>query len=32
MGSIDGDPPAAQRYTEVRLSRKAEEMLADIEK
>ncbi len=32
MGSIDGDPPAAQRYTEVRLSRIAEEMLADIEK
>ncbi len=32
MGSIDGDPPAAQRYTEVRLNRLAEEMLADIEK
>ena len=32
MGSIDGDPPAAQRYTEVRLSKIAEEMLADIEK
>jgi len=32
MGSIDGDPPAAQRYTEVRLNRLAEEMLADIDK
>ncbi|MEM3876613.1 MAG: DNA gyrase subunit A, partial [Candidatus Micrarchaeaceae archaeon] len=32
MGSIDGDPPAAQRYTEVRLRRIAEEMLEDIEK
>ncbi len=32
MGSIDGDPPAAQRYTEVRLNRMAEEMLADLEK
>ncbi len=32
MGSIDGDPPAAQRYTEVRLSKIADEMLADIEK
>ncbi len=32
MGSIDGDPPAASRYTEVRLSRIAGEMLADIEK
>ncbi|MFI5412769.1 MAG: DNA gyrase subunit A [Candidatus Micrarchaeales archaeon] len=32
MGSIDGDPPAAQRYTEVRLNKLAEEMLADIEK
>ncbi len=32
MGSIDGDPPAAQRYTEVRLNRFAEEMLTDIEK
>lgn len=30
--SIDGDPPAAQRYTEVRLERIAEEMLEDIEK
>lgn len=32
MGSIDGDPPAAQRYTEVRLNKIAEEMLADLEK
>ncbi|MEM3841089.1 MAG: DNA gyrase subunit A [Candidatus Micrarchaeaceae archaeon] len=32
MGSIDGDPPAAQRYTEVRLTRLAEEMLEDINK
>ncbi|MDE1870661.1 MAG: DNA gyrase subunit A [Candidatus Micrarchaeota archaeon] len=32
MGSIDGDPPAAQRYTEVRLSKISDEMLADLEK
>ncbi|MCL5102019.1 MAG: DNA gyrase subunit A [Candidatus Marsarchaeota archaeon] len=32
MGSIDGDPAAAQRYTEVRLRRIAEEMLEDLEK
>jgi len=32
FGSIDGDPPAAQRYTEVRLSKIGEEMLRDIEK
>jgi len=32
FGSIDGDPPAAYRYTECRLHRQAEEMLADIEK
>src|SRR6516165_8274606 len=32
FGSVDGDPPAAMRYTEARLSRIAEEMLADIEK
>ena len=32
FGSIDGDPPAAMRYTEVRLSRIAEEALRDIEK
>ena len=32
FGSVDGDPPAAMRYTEARLSKIAEEMLADIEK
>jgi DNA gyrase subunit A len=32
FGSIDGDSPAAMRYTEARLSPFAEEMLADIEK
>ena len=32
FGSIDGDPPAAQRYTECRLSKIGEEMLRDIEK
>src|SRR5690606_3620523 len=32
FGSVDGDPPAAMRYTEVRLSRLAVEMLTDIEK
>ncbi len=32
FGSVDGDPPAAQRYTEARLSKIAEEMLKDIEK
>lgn len=32
FGSIDGDPPAAQRYTEVRLEKLAEEMLDDLEK
>lgn len=32
FGSIDGDPPAAMRYTEVKLSKIAEEMLTDIEK
>jgi DNA gyrase subunit A len=32
FGSIDGDPPAAMRYTEVRMARIAAEMLADIEK
>ena len=32
FGSIDGDPPAAYRYTEARLSRLSEEMLRDIEK
>ena len=29
FGSVDGDPPAAMRYTEVRLTRLAEEMLGD---
>lgn len=32
FGSIDGDPPAAQRYTEAKLSKIAGEMLRDIEK
>jgi DNA gyrase subunit A len=32
FGSIDGDPPAAYRYTEAKLSPAAVEMLADIEK
>lgn len=32
FGSIDGDPPAAMRYTECRLNPIAEEMLEDIEK
>jgi DNA gyrase subunit A len=32
FGSVDGDPPAAYRYTECRLAKLAEEMLADIEK
>lgn len=32
FGSIDGDPPAAMRYTEVRMSKLAHEFLADIEK
>jgi DNA gyrase subunit A len=32
FGSIDGDAPAAMRYTEVRMARIAEEMLEDIEK
>ncbi|MFO0356351.1 MAG: DNA gyrase subunit A [Sphingobacteriaceae bacterium] len=31
-GSMDGDPPAAMRYTEARLRKITEEMLADIEK
>ncbi|HEV2132844.1 MAG TPA: DNA gyrase subunit A [Terracidiphilus sp.] len=31
FGSVDGDPPAAYRYTECRLERIAEEMMADIE-
>ena len=32
FGSVDGDAPAAMRYTEARLHKLAEEMLADIEK
>src|SRR4051794_2334927 len=32
FGSVDGDPPAAMRYTEARLTLMAEEMLRDIEK
>ena len=32
FGSMDGDPPAAHRYTEARLDKPAEELLADIEK
>lgn len=32
FGSVDGDPPAAMRYTEARLSRLAMEMLRDIER
>jgi DNA gyrase subunit A len=31
-GSVDGDPPAAMRYTEARLARISEEILADLEK
>ena len=30
FGSVDGDPPAAMRYTEAKLTRIAEEMLVDI--
>ncbi len=32
FGSVDGDPPAAYRYTEARMAKMAGEMLADIEK
>ena len=32
FGSVDGDPPAAMRYTEIRMSQLAGEVLADIEK
>ncbi len=32
MGSVDGDSPAAMRYTEARLTKFAEEMLADVDK
>lgn len=32
FGSVDGDPPAAMRYTEVRMAKIAHEMLADLDK
>src|SRR3990167_5067023 len=32
FGSMDGDPPAAERYTEARMAKTAEELLNDIEK
>jgi DNA gyrase subunit A len=32
FGSVDGDPPAAMRYTEARLSKISEDILADLEK
>ena len=32
FGSIDGDPPAAMRYTEIRMTRLAHEFLADLDK
>src|SRR5665648_1056812 len=32
FGSVDGDPPAAMRYTEVRMSKLAAELLSDIDK
>ncbi len=32
FGSVDGDPPAAMRYTEVRMARLASEMLEDLDK
>ncbi len=32
FGSVDGDPPAAYRYTECRMTRMTEELLADIDK
>ncbi|MCL5239576.1 MAG: DNA gyrase subunit A [Candidatus Marsarchaeota archaeon] len=32
FGSVDGDPPAAMRYTEVRLSKMADDLLADLDK
>ncbi len=32
FGSVDGDPPAAMRYTEVRMARLAHQLLADLEK
>jgi DNA gyrase subunit A len=32
FGSVDGDPPAAMRYTEVRLNKLAHEFLSDLDK
>ena len=32
FGSVDGDPPAAMRYTEVRMAKAAHELIADIDK
>jgi DNA gyrase subunit A len=32
FGSVDGDPPAAMRYTEVRMTRMAQDFISDIEK
>ncbi len=32
FGSVDGDPPAAMRYTEIRMTRMAHQMLVDLEK
>ncbi len=32
FGSVDGDPPAAMRYTEIRMKKMAHELLADLEK
>ncbi len=32
FGSIDGDPPAAMRYTEIRMARIADELLSDLDK
>lgn len=32
FGSVDGDPPAAMRYTEVRMTRLAQDFLSDLEK
>ncbi|HPG87973.1 MAG TPA: DNA gyrase subunit A, partial [Spirochaetales bacterium] len=32
FGSVDGDPPAASRYTEAKLSKVGDELLADLEK
>ena len=32
FGSVDGDPPAAMRYTEVRMTKLAQDFLSDIDK